>query len=133
MGPRRRGSRHEHAAHSGAVAGPSNTARRSGLNCMAGGPLPTTADARFVTARLGGHRMRSLIALAAVILIAPAAGAQDWAKAKLEKSPRHQEWVKVKHGDRTVNSFLVYPESKGKATAVVVIHEIFGLTDWVRD
>ena len=77
--------------------------------------------------------MRSLIALAAVILIAPAAGAQEWAKAKLEKSPRHQEWVKVKHGDRTVNSFLVYPESKGKATAVVVIHEIFGLTDWVRD
>lgn len=57
---------------------------------------------------------------------------QDWAKQKLEKSPRHQEWVKVKNGDRVVNSFIVYPEVKGKATAVVVIHEIFGLTDWVR-
>jgi carboxymethylenebutenolidase len=57
---------------------------------------------------------------------------QDWAKQKLEKSPRHQEWVKVKAGDRTVNSFIVYPEVKSKATAVVVIHEIFGLTDWVR-
>lgn len=57
---------------------------------------------------------------------------QDWAKQKLEKSPRHQEWVKVKNGNRTVNSFIVYPEVKGKATAVVVIHEINGLTDWVR-
>jgi carboxymethylenebutenolidase len=58
--------------------------------------------------------------------------AQEWAKARLEKSPRHQEWVKIKHGDREVQAFVVYPEVKDKATAVVVIHEIFGLTDWVR-
>lgn len=57
---------------------------------------------------------------------------QDWAKQRADKSPRHQEWVKVKHGDRVVNSFIVYPEVKSKATAVVVIHEIMGLTDWVR-
>jgi carboxymethylenebutenolidase len=57
---------------------------------------------------------------------------QDWAKARLAKSPRHQEWVKVKNGDREVNSFVVYPESKTKATAVVVIHEIFGMSDWVQ-
>src|SRR6185436_12620431 len=57
---------------------------------------------------------------------------QDWAKARLAKSPRHQEWVKVKNGDREVNSFVVYPESKNKATAVVVIHEIFGMSDWVQ-
>lgn len=57
---------------------------------------------------------------------------QDWAKQRLEKSPRHQEWVMVKNGSRTVNSFIVYPEVKNKATAIVVIHEIFGLTDWVR-
>ena len=57
---------------------------------------------------------------------------QDWAKARLEKSPRHQEWVEVKNGTRTVKAFIVYPEVKGKATAVVVIHEIFGLSDWVR-
>jgi carboxymethylenebutenolidase len=58
--------------------------------------------------------------------------AQDWAKQRLEKSPRHQEWVKVKNGSRDVNAFIVYPEVKSKATAVVVIHEIFGLSDWVR-
>ncbi len=57
---------------------------------------------------------------------------QDWAKARLAKSPRHQEWVKVKNGNREVNSFIVYPEVKKKATAVVVIHEINGMTDWVQ-
>jgi len=58
--------------------------------------------------------------------------AQDWARARLEKSPRHGEWVKVRNGKRDVQSFLVFPEVKDKAAAVVVIHEIFGLTDWVR-
>ena len=57
---------------------------------------------------------------------------QEWAKQRADKSPRHQEWVKVKNGTREVNSFLVFPEVKGKATAVVVIHEIFGMSDWVR-
>ena len=57
---------------------------------------------------------------------------QDWAKQRLAKSPRHQEWVKVKNGNREVSSFVVYPESKNKATAVIVIHEIFGMSDWVQ-
>src|SRR3982750_2321214 len=57
---------------------------------------------------------------------------QDWAKQRLAKSPRHQEWVKVKNGTREVNSFVVYPEVTNKATAVVVIHEIFGMSDWVQ-
>jgi carboxymethylenebutenolidase len=76
--------------------------------------------------------MRTAVALVVALCLAPAAGAQDWAKARLEKSPRHQEWIKLKHGNREVNSFIVFPEVKAKATAVVVIHEIFGLTDWVR-
>jgi carboxymethylenebutenolidase len=65
-------------------------------------------------------------------LLAGSAFGQDWAKARVEKSPRHLEWVKVKHGDRVVNCFIAFPEVKEKATAVVVIHEIFGLSDWVR-
>jgi len=56
--------------------------------------------------------------------------AQDWAKAKLGKSPRHQEWVKVTHDSREVQCFVVYPEVKDKATTIVLIHEIYGLTDW---
>jgi carboxymethylenebutenolidase len=72
---------------------------------------------------------------AALVLLGVLAGpawAQEWAKAKLQKSPRHGEWAKLKHGNREVQAFVVYPEVKDKATAVVVIHEIFGLTDWVR-
>jgi carboxymethylenebutenolidase len=57
---------------------------------------------------------------------------QEWAKQRLAKSSRHQEWVKVKNGTREVSSFVVYPEVKNKATAVVVIHEIFGMSDWVQ-
>jgi carboxymethylenebutenolidase len=75
---------------------------------------------------------RVLIFNIAALLAAAAAPAQDWAKARLEKSPRHLEWAKVKQGKREVNCFLAFPEVKYKATAVVVIHEIFGLTDWVR-
>jgi carboxymethylenebutenolidase len=65
-------------------------------------------------------------------LVCWTASAQPWAKAKLEQSPRHGEWVDVKNGARTVHCFIVYPEVKGAATAVVVIHEIYGLTDWAR-
>ncbi len=64
---------------------------------------------------------------------APLTGvAQDWAKAALDKSPRHREYVPVKAGSRTVNTFVVYPESAKKAPVVVMIHEIFGLSDWAK-
>ena len=75
---------------------------------------------------------RNYLVVAALMLAAGSCRAQDFAKEKLEKSPRHQEYVKVKAGDRTVSSFVVYPEVKEKAPAVVVIHEIFGLSDWVK-
>ena len=75
---------------------------------------------------------RLMILVASIALTVVTASAQDWAKARLEKSPRHLEWMKVKHANREVNCFIAYPEVKEKATAVVVIHEIFGLSDWVR-
>src|SRR5882672_8874672 len=75
---------------------------------------------------------RLIVGMAVAAMAAGQTHAQDWAKARLEKSPRHQEFVKVKHGEREVQAFIVYPEVKDKATAVIVIHEIFGLTDWVR-
>jgi carboxymethylenebutenolidase len=56
-----------------------------------------------------------------------------WAKEKLEKSPRHREWVSIKYGGRTVQAFVVYPEVSHKAPVVIVIHEIFGLSDWARE
>jgi carboxymethylenebutenolidase len=76
--------------------------------------------------------MRWITPTVMILLVPALAGAQDWAKARLEKSPRHLEWVKVPQGKREVRSFVAYPEVKDKATAVIVTHEIFGLTDWVR-
>jgi carboxymethylenebutenolidase len=73
---------------------------------------------------------------AAAFFLSLAAGpvyAQDWAKTRLEASPRHHEYVPLKHGDRTVQAFVVYPESKGKAPVIVLIHEIFGLSDWAKE
>ncbi|MCI0697424.1 dienelactone hydrolase family protein [candidate division KSB1 bacterium] len=75
--------------------------------------------------------MRVTFALIMALALANVS-AQDFAKQRLEKSSRHQEWVAVKHGERTVHAFLVFPEVKNKTLAVVVIHENRGLTDWVR-
>lgn len=75
---------------------------------------------------------RVLVFVGLALLLPMSMEGQDWAKARLEKSPRHLEWVKVKQGKREVNCFVAYPEVKEKAGTVLVIHEIFGLTDWVR-
>ena len=75
---------------------------------------------------------RWTLSLAALLMLAAAVSAQDWAKERLEKSPRHGEWIKLKHDGREVQAFIAYPQVKDKATAVVVIHEIFGASDWVR-
>lgn len=76
-----------------------------------------------------------LWSLCLCVLIASAclpASAQHWAKERLDTSPRHLEWVDVKSGDRTIKTFIAYPEVKQKATVVILIHEIFGLSDWIR-
>src|SRR5712671_1919109 len=76
--------------------------------------------------------MKNLVFAVVLLFSATGASAQDWAKARLEKSSRHGEWVEFKSGARTIKAFVVYPERKDKAPVVLVIHEIFGLTDWVR-
>ena len=73
------------------------------------------------------------LAAFAVVFAAASLPAQDWAKAALEKSPRHREYVPIKHGDRTVQAFVVYPEVSHKAPVIVMIHEIFGLSDWAKE
>jgi len=56
------------------------------------------------------------------------------AKEAVEKSPRHGEYVdiKVEGREKPVKSYVVYPEVKDKAPVVIVIHEIFGLSDWIK-
>lgn len=63
-----------------------------------------------------------------------AAVAQDWAKANLAKSPRHGEYVTiVEPSGRKLQAWVVYPEVRQKAPVIVMIHEIFGLSDWARE
>jgi carboxymethylenebutenolidase len=76
---------------------------------------------------------RLLPVLVALGLCVLARAADDsWAKARIDKSPRHLEWVTLKHDNREVGAYVGYPEVKDKAPAVIVIHEIFGLSDWAR-
>ncbi|MGI4829407.1 MAG: dienelactone hydrolase family protein, partial [Janthinobacterium lividum] len=57
---------------------------------------------------------------------------QDWARAAIEKSSRHREYISLTHDGRTVSTLVVYPEVKTKAPVIVLIHEIFGLSDWAK-
>jgi len=75
----------------------------------------------------------NLLAAAVLLPVAATAHAQDWAKTRLNASPRHSEIVTLHHGSRDLKAFVVYPEVKNKATVVVLIHEIFGLSDWAKE
>jgi len=81
-----------------------------------------------------------LLAAAFTLSAAPASAApmplppaEDSALAALNRSPRHGEWVDVAYpGHAPLRTWVVYPERSSKAGVVLVIHEIFGLTDWIR-
>jgi carboxymethylenebutenolidase len=75
--------------------------------------------------------MKYLVSLFLLLAVA-LSSAQDWAKKRLDASPRHQEWIQLKNGDRNIKAFVVYPERKDKAPVVLLIHEIMGMTDWVQ-
>lgn len=85
-------------------------------------------------------RLVPAIAVAATCaaLVAPPAAAQalppdaDAARAALDQSPRHGEWINIAAGSDSVRAWVVYPERSDAAPVVVVIHEIYGLTHWIR-
>jgi carboxymethylenebutenolidase len=54
------------------------------------------------------------------------------ARTRLASSTRHGEWVMIPDGADSLRAFVVYPERKTKAPVVVVIHEIYGLSPWIR-
>lgn len=76
------------------------------------------------------------------LLMMPSAGSdagpippgETGAKAALERSPRHHEWadISVPGRDTKVAAFIAYPERKDKAPVVIVIQEVYGLSDWIR-
>jgi carboxymethylenebutenolidase len=83
-------------------------------------------------------RVEKLCCLAAMAAVmgscAVSCPAQDWAKAALAKSPRHGEFVTIPEtSGRKLQVWVVYPQVKTKAPVVVMIHEIFGLSDWAEE
>jgi len=58
----------------------------------------------------------------------------ETARDSLEQSPRHGEYVGIEFPeyDYPINAWVVYPERPTRAPVIIVIHEIFGLTDWIR-
>jgi carboxymethylenebutenolidase len=81
----------------------------------------------------GGHAMAAASSgsVALTDLSLPA-GSTDVAE-RLARSPRHGEYVMIRTGPAdSVRAWVVYPERASKAPVVVVIHEIFGLSTWVR-
>jgi carboxymethylenebutenolidase len=82
-----------------------------------------------------GHAMSSAgasgTASASTDLSLPA-GSSDVA-ARLARSPRHGEYVMIRTGPSdSVRAWVVYPERATKAPVVVVVHEIYGLSSWIR-
>ncbi|HEY0159483.1 MAG TPA: dienelactone hydrolase family protein [Thermoanaerobaculia bacterium] len=71
-------------------------------------------------------------ALLALLLFAAACATTPAPNARLEKMPRHDEWVQLDSAGRKLHAYVVYPEVSRTAGAVMVIHENRGLTDWVR-
>jgi carboxymethylenebutenolidase len=61
-------------------------------------------------------------------LPADAAGAL----ARLNASPRHGEWVMIDAAGDSIRAFVVYPERSIPAPVVLVVHEIYGVTHWIR-
>ena len=51
----------------------------------------------------------------------------------LADSSRHGEWVDIDLADgKKLNTWVVYPERQDKAGVVLVIHDIRGMSDWIR-
>ena len=59
--------------------------------------------------------------------------AQDWARQAVDKSPRKHETVKVAYNDRSLDTFIAYPDSKDKSPSIIVIHDVIAFAPWVEN
>ena len=91
--------------------------------------------------RIGASRL-TLAALPALLLFAatavscarssgssPSAASAESSGASAPATT-HGEWVRIPRGTDTIRAYVAYPERSSRAPAIIVIHEIFGLTEW---
>ena len=94
---------------------------------------PTLAQAAAASAdEHAGHGAEPSAGQAAPMSMKNMPPDEDGAKQRLNTSPRHGEFVKVMANGKPVTTWVVYPERQTKAPVVIVIQEIFGLSDWIR-
>jgi carboxymethylenebutenolidase len=75
-------------------------------------------------------RALSYLAVAAAAALIGAAGARAVRPGARAAATTHGEWVYIKKGADSIRAYVAYPERKDKAAGIIVIHEIFGLTEW---
>jgi carboxymethylenebutenolidase len=78
-------------------------------------------------------QMGSSVVTAGAVATGGAAAGQAKPKSALEDAGLRQEQIEFKNGQETIRGFLCRPKAEGRYPAVIVIHEIFGLTDHIRD
>jgi len=88
----------------------------------------------FAAAALGGSSQLARADVMADGKLSHIPPSETTAKAALESSPRHGEYLDVAlgEGETPIRTWVVYPERKDKAGVVILIHEIYGLSDWIR-
>ena len=72
--------------------------------------------------------LRRIVWIAIAVLLACTA----FLVLRLKNPPRHRENVTLSHDGRAVQAFVVFPRAKKKASVIVLVHEIYGLSDWAR-
>jgi carboxymethylenebutenolidase len=101
--------------------------------CYVGFRLLAPAPATAPVDEHAGHIETAAGALPAVAPDTGLPASNTTAAERLQKSPRHGEWVSVKVGPTdSVTAWVVFPERRDKAPVVLVIHDNRGITDWSR-
>lgn len=102
-------------------------------HCLAAALVPLAACShRTVLSEHADHGSVAVSGAVATQDLSIPAGAAD-VKARLAASPRHAEWVMIRTGPSdSVRAWVTYPERSTRAPVIVVVHEIFGLSTWIR-
>jgi carboxymethylenebutenolidase len=51
---------------------------------------------------------------------------------RVEKSQHYRQYVTLNHDSRTIQALVVLPKIKNKTSVVILVHEIYGLSDWAK-
>ena len=141
----------EHATHESVAAHVGSSTEAAAAVAAGTGPAATSGGAGTGTSTSAGTSAGASGSMAGMDMGTSASGTPNAsgalgamnlpadansAQARIDASPRHGEWAMIPTGGvggtDSLRAWVVYPERRDKAPVVVVIHEIFGLTTWVR-